>query len=106
MGHPLPLSHWPGKPSFCLKPIQSERWGDLGKEGNLSLVKWNSSVSPHELLNSFPPLFIRTLVLNACSDGNSHLKYGSNFMPSNFLRYLESLLISIANGAFGQFELR
>lgn len=32
MGHPLPLNRWPGKPSFCMKAIQSERWGALGRK--------------------------------------------------------------------------
>lgn len=39
-------------------------------------------------------------MLNTCSDSNSQLKYGSNFMPSNFLHYFKSLIIIILNGAF------
>lgn len=57
-----------------------------------------------DLFNLFPPLFMRTLVLNACSDSSSHLKYSSNVMPSNFLCYFKSLTITIPNGAFGQLK--
>lgn len=52
-----------------------------------------------DLFNSFPPL-----VLNACSDSVSHLKYSSNFMPSHFLCYFKYLIIIIPNGAFGQLK--
>lgn len=57
-----------------------------------------------DLFNSFPPLFIRTLVLNACRDSSSHLKYSSNVMPANFLCYSKSLIITVPNGAFGQLK--
>lgn len=114
MGHPLPLSHWPGKPSFCLKSIQSREVGWLW-EGRWPLpckVKWLCSPPPRtppprpprDWFNSFPPLFMRTLVQNACSDSNSHLKYGSDFMASHFLCCCKSLIITISNGAFGQLK--
>lgn len=64
MGHPLPFRHWPGKPSFCWRPIQSREVGWLW-EGRWPLpckVKWLC----------FPPWLIQlistTVYKNTCAE--------------------------------------
>lgn len=101
MGQPLPFSHWPGKPSFCLKPIQSREVGWLW-EGRWPLPckgEWFCFLL--WLIQLISTTVYKNTWANACSDSNSHLKYGSNFMASNFLCYFQSWIITIPNGALG-----
>lgn len=63
-------------------------WSSVGNESGLSLVSWNHLVP----IIPPPPLLISTMVYTSasskCQSSNSRFKYGCNFMPPNFLRYL------------------
>lgn len=67
MGQPLPLRHWPGKPSFCLKPIQSERGGvTSGRKVTSPLVKCGKALSPTRPTPWLIQLISTTVYENTC----------------------------------------